>query len=283
MQAVLISVFSTEASRCVTPIGMNKVLVSMAFFFGVVGAVQARPIAVVDLDHTVFHTNFRIQKILSDLGKKHKILELEHVTLAEIIEFRSIREAAPLAQFIERVQPTFKDAFYRESSYLDFEAPMLGAQSFLSELVDVYGFDLVYLTGRGSEAFFDATKVELARANYPGFGARADLHEHVRLILKPESFSGTTAEFKVEQLKSIESELSPIVAIFDDSSRNLTAFYLNYGSRVVLVRIGQYRESELDTKISSHVVTLKHFLISREREELLRKLSNSCVAGLTKR
>jgi len=176
-------------------------------------------VVVFDLDRTLFSPERRIARILQDLGvepdQARRLLSKDRSALGakDLAAFR--RLFGDYSNGSHKSSP-FGRLFYYDSSYLVHDAVMPGAPEFVRWLTQNHHIKIIYLSGRIQERFQDATWVQLQTAGFPG-------KFEAELILEPE-FSGLTHDdFKLGVLKSRLQERS-ILAIFDDSSRNLLAF-----------------------------------------------------------
>ena len=217
------------------------------------GAIQAaethRPIIIFDLDHTLVDTNYRIAAILRDLGREldlPQLLDLQHHQIESLKE----RDFAALkgldSKFVESLIGDHKDGTFQTSlfgkrfcfdaSYLPHDGLIPGGPEFVERLALALDADIVYLTGRPRAQFQEGTMTQLAYFNYPGFGRRAHYRQRTDLFLRPVGFSGSVDDFKMGVISELVKK-GPIVAIYDDSTRNVNRFRRELPPETVIVRL----------------------------------------------
>jgi hypothetical protein len=186
---------------------------------------------VFDLDRTLFDPEPRIARILKDLGahpdQVQRFLSQDRSALGaeDSCAFRQL--FGDYADGSHKTSP-FGRVFYYDSSYLVHDAVMPGAPEFVRWLTQNHHIKIIYLSGRIQERFQDATWDQLQNAGFPG-------KFEAELILEPELSGLTHDDFKLGVLKSRLQERS-ILAIFDDSSRNLLAFKQALNPEIQLFR-----------------------------------------------
>lgn len=202
-----------------------------------------RPVVVFDLDHTLINTNPRILAILHEIGLEQNLPQLLSLTLQDIELLRLGRVSLHLESvFGSRAngslrQSEFGRRFYFESSYLKFDSVMPGGPQFVTNLMQALDVDVVYLTGRLDEYFRSVTEEQLAYYAYPGFGAAAALSSRVSLILKSRDDERDNEVFKDSVLQELEQSGRLVVAVFDDSKRNINHLRETLHPSTVLTRL----------------------------------------------
>lgn len=220
---------------------------------------------VFDLDRTLFNPNPRIAKILDDIGAQLDLPTLRGLKPEAVSRLvggdRSVLGTSDPA-LLQKIFGNHRDGshrtsefgkrFYFDSSYLVHDEMIPGASEFVRRVQQESGARIVYLSGRIREHFEEATWKQLEDHGFPG-------REDATLILKPMGEGATPAEtrgtyltndeFKIRALRDWmaeqASERSPsgrqepgrVIAVFDDSSRNLARFAAELDPGTVLVRV----------------------------------------------
>ncbi len=154
-----------------------------------------KPIIVFDLDRTLFNIDGRVAAIMQAVG----------ITSITTADARSRTSA-------------FGRLFYYDASYLIHDTAFVGAPEFVETLSKTIGVSILYLSGRLKNDFQQATVEQLSRHGFPSG----------LLVLKPQDSidplsAVSTHVFKSRILQDLR-ETNPIVAIFDDSKRNVQEF-----------------------------------------------------------
>jgi hypothetical protein len=246
----------------------------IAFFSALVSAQasESGPLVVFDLDRTLFNPNPRIARILGDIGRDFQIPGLTTLKTDDISALvggdRSvlgIRDAAVLqwlfGSYREGSNRTseFGKRFYFDSSYLVHDDMIPGASEFVRRIQQETGARILYLSARIREHFEEDTWKQLEHHGFPGRKAAT-------LILKPLGEGETPAEtrgkpltndeFKVRALRGLLDRAAAgdrgpdrVLAIFDDSSRNLARFAAELDPRTLLVRVSSNSSAATEGRI----------------------------------
>ena len=203
---------------------------------------ESERFVIFDLDRTLFNPNPRIKQILHDLGKTLSIPELTTLSSDQIENLASGDRSAlgiTSPEMLQRLFGNYRDGshrtsewgrlFYFDSSYLIHDSVIPGGPEFVQSLKLETHAKIIYLSGRIKERFEKATWEQLKRAGFPG-SAEAEL------ILKPAHTALSNDEFKIQALHS-RLQGKTILAIFDDSSRNLLTFKKIVAPSTPLIRL----------------------------------------------
>ena len=204
---------------------------------------------VFDLDRTLFNPDPRIGKILHDIGTRLNLPALQNLSRDQIsalaagdrtaigIEDRALLERI-FGSYSAGTMKTaeFGRLFYYQASYLSYDEIIPGAPDFVSRITTFLDAEPIYLSGRLGPYFEKETRAQLARFDFPGFGKNASRPCH--LLLKPETNGLQNDEFKINEIMAFIRD-GRILAVFDDSSRNLRAFREALPESVPVVRISR--------------------------------------------
>jgi len=178
------------------------------------------PIAVFDLDSTLFNTAGRHLKILQDFS-------LEVPEIAPLVADIGAAEFAwsvtgPLRKrglddddVFERLGRFWFERFFT-NDYVLHDEPAVGGPAFVNAFWDRGGL-VYYLTGRDVHGMGAGTARALVDANYPYYRGRAVLH------LKP-TFDEPDKPFKDEAISVIRSYHGIVVATFENEPGNANMF-----------------------------------------------------------
>ena len=260
-------------------------LLALLFHFNTVWA-HPRSYVVFDLDRTLFNPNPRIARILHDIGVERHLPTLLHLTPAQIEKLVSgdrshLGLSAPQldALFGSYTQGTqrsslFGKKFYFDSSYLQYDEVIPGAPAFVARIARLLDADVLYLSGRLEGPFRAKTLEQLRLHDFVGFGKHTDRPERAHLILKPESGSLKNDEFKIEELKNWIGE-GRVVAVFDDSSRNLLKFKEWLPESVPIIRIAAASAKSAET-LPEGTIRIKDYESAPELIEEILKRAKAC-------
>jgi hypothetical protein len=204
---------------------------------------------VFDLDRTLFNPDPRIGRILHEIGTRLNLPTLQNLSRDQISALASgdrtvigIEDRALLERIFGSYSAgtmrtaEFGRLFYYQASYLAYDEVIPGAPEFVSRITKLLDAEPIYLSGRLGPYFEKETRAQLARFNFPGFGKDASRPCH--LLLKPESQGLPNDEFKISEVMAFIQE-GKILAVFDDSSRNIRAFREALPESVPVVRISR--------------------------------------------
>jgi|GEM_PF-6226083 len=246
-----------------------------------------RNFVVFDLDRTLFDPDPRIARILHDIGVEKNLPSLSSVTPAQVEAWvAGDRTALGLPEetlrgifgsYLDGSNRTssFGRKFYYDASYLVHDGVIEGGALLVDRISRLLDADVVYLSGR-LDAFFRAgTLAQLARHDFPGFGKRADRAGRTHLLLKTGSTEKLqNDEFKIEELKRITGD-GRVVAVFDDSSRNLARFKDWLPAGVPIVRIT--RSTTLNPGITADgILRIRDYCSDPSLIEEILRLAKAC-------
>lgn len=194
-----------------------------------------KPVIVFDLDDTLFLTSSRSLKIVQEfIGQKDILSEFpeESKILSKMKEndflysFKDtlIKMNITNEQFIILLSTFWKKAFF-QNSYIAEDKMINSASIFLNCLTNKHGIDLIYLTGRPMMNL-KGTKESLIKNNFPLTNTNA------RLILNSGKYKNTI-EYKKQTMIEI-SQTSPIIASFENESKNLQMMDENFPDAVMI-------------------------------------------------
>ncbi|NDG84169.1 MAG: hypothetical protein EBX52_03915 [Proteobacteria bacterium] len=220
-----------------------------------------RNFVVFDLDRTLFDPNPRIARILHDIGSEKNLPSLLRATPAQVealvagdrsvlgLPEATLREVfGTYADGSNRSSP-FGKKFYFDSSYLVHDGVIPGGAEFVERISRLLDAEVIYLSGRLDAYFRAGTLAQLSRHDFPGFGNRSEPAHRTHLLLKKESAEKLqNDEFKIEELKRMIGD-GRVVAVFDDSGRNLAKFkeWLPTGVPIVRIAHSSTKPSEVTT------------------------------------
>jgi hypothetical protein len=246
----------------------------------------SRSYLVFDLDRTLFNPNPRIARILHDIGTERKIPSLLHLSPAQIEKLVSgdrshLGLSGPELEdlFGSYTQGTnrtslFGKKFYFDAHYLQYDELIPGAPEFVERISRLLDADVIYLSGRLDGYFRAKTLEQLARFDFTGFGKHSDRAGRVHLMLKPESGSLKNDEFKIEELKGWIGD-GRVIAVFDDSSRNLLKFKEWLPDSVPIIRIAAHSAKSSES-IPEGTIRIKDYTSSPELIEEILKRAKAC-------
>jgi len=182
------------------------------------------PLVVFDLDSTLFSTEPRNWRIITEFTAAHGD---EYPGLRELVDSMSLSDMGwgVIDPFAERgfTEPAFKKALSRfwgkrffSNAYVISDEPTPGAVEFAQEC-HRRGAMLYYLTGRHVSDMGAGTVEALTSSGFPFWRGRCSLH------LKP-SFELSDKPFKDEALKDIKSNRGRVVATFENEPGNANLF-----------------------------------------------------------
>ena len=178
------------------------------------------PIAVFDLDSTLFNTAGRHLKILQDFADEVPelapiVAEIDHHefgwSVAGPLRSRGIDDPVILAQ----LSRFWFERFFTDD-YVLHDRPSLGGPDFVNAFWERGGL-VYYLTGRDVIGMAQGTTKALIAANYPYYRGRTVLH------LKP-TFEEPDKPFKDEAIAEIRSYRGDVVATFENEPGNANMF-----------------------------------------------------------
>ncbi len=189
-----------------------------------VGALHARgkhPVAVLDLDHTLFDNGPRTRRILIEYaesagrpGLRDKLAEMRETglpyLLEEVLGLVGERDPAVIGEAVK----FWRERFFTDE-YCKYDVPLTGAREFCLELYETGG-TLAYLSGRDSPNMLVGTAASLRAHGFPVGLA------HTALILKP-AFEMADFDFKRDVVEFV-SELGEVVAAFENEPGNANLF-----------------------------------------------------------
>lgn len=229
---------------------------------------------VLDLDSTLFNTGKRNKEIFrSYLEYKKEVPSSWKLALENIQPIKQsfgIRESIEWALGPHLGETHAKEESYKiwhdfelfwehnffASTYMHFDAPYEGANTFAQKIYDL-GYSIVYLTGRDMARSLDGTLASLSAHNFPR-------GERTQLILKPGfRWSMTDVEFKQDASRKIAKQFK-VVASIDNEPENLHAFaeYFPHSEIVLFHSIMSPRNPEasiFDDLGKRDLILLKNF------------------------
>lgn len=224
-----------------------------------------RPLAVFDLDSTLFDVSPRIQQILADYVqvKAHQARfpkEIEKVKLARLETTDwGIKNALQRAG-LDGVHPEFEKSirgFWREHFFSDFylryDQPYPGAVAFVQGLAHL-GCRIVYLTGRDVKRMGKGTLQGLQEWGFP------TPNEHTELVLKPEA-GMDDAQFKCDYFASQGFGKHPHIWFFENEPVNVNR--VREAHDQVEIIFFQSTHSGRET-VSSDLPRILHYLLEAE-------------------
>ena len=266
---------------------MIRLLPLLALFFQVNFAwATPRPYVVFDLDRTLFNPNPRIARILHEIGVEKKFPTLLNLTPEQVeklvsgdrsllgLNARQLEELFGSYSKGTNRTSLFGKKFYFDARYLQYDELIPGAPEFVDRISRLLDADVLYLSGRLDGPFRSKTLEQLARHDFTGFGKRADRADRTQLILKPETGSPKNDEFKIEELKARIGE-GRIIAVFDDSGRNLLKFKEWLPESVPIIRIAA-TSSKSSSSLPEGTIRIKDYRSSPELIEEILKRAKAC-------
>jgi hypothetical protein len=179
------------------------------------------PVAVLDLDHTLFDNGPRTREILLEFAKSTGRGELH----ARLTQMRTtglpylLRETLAIVDERDDAVVAEATAFWRERFFTDdwirHDVPLPGAREYCLELYEA-GATLAYLSGRDSPNMLVGTAASLRAHGFP-IGLA-----HTALILKPV-FEMADFDFKRDVIEFV-SELGEVVGTFENEPANANLF-----------------------------------------------------------
>lgn len=216
-------------SVTVSEVPLNRVLARVR------GRAPARrPVAVFDLDSTLFSTQERNVAILHEFAARSQAAEALRRVVERIVpgdtgwditnDLR--RHGYDDEACLRELKRFWFERFFR-SEYLHHDPPLPGAPEYVNE-VHAAGAVVVYLTGRDEPGMGDGTRASLRRHRFPVDGDR------VRTWLKPR-FEEPDFDFKRRAVDDLPA-LGEVVAAFENEPANANLFCeLFPGAEVVLL------------------------------------------------
>lgn len=195
-----------------------------------------RPLAVFDLDGTLFYYTLRVRHILLDAlkGKEKQFpgarILIEHIphTEYEYLVLDTIKKYDIKIPGLDEHLLSFWERWFFDNKYLKYDEPVPGAVEFVNELTD-NGIFIIYLTGRDVLRMGKGTEKSLKKNGFPMDKDKA------RLMLKPK-FEDDNWEHKNLKMKEIK-ELGKVAAAFDNEPGEVNILADHFpDSIVVLVR-----------------------------------------------
>ncbi len=177
-----------------------------------------KPVAILDLDHTLFDNGGRTLKILMEFARVTNDNELLQslqtlegrgclpYLMRDIIKLATGVE--PSAEFMKEVGPFWKERFFA-SSHIQHDRPMDGAKSLTDALVAA-GATIVYLTGRHDPDMRQGTLDSFQAHGFPMPDG-----EKVHLLLKPD-FKTSDADYKAAAVQQIRQIGGRVVTSVDN-------------------------------------------------------------------
>lgn len=179
------------------------------------------PLAIFDLDSTLFDLSGRVTAIVNDFKGQYRALypdqcgSLENLSLLK----SDWGLKAPLERigidcngsFYEDLQRYWTEAFF-SNRYLGFDTPMPGAVTFVQRLHQT-GTNIMYLTGRDIPRMLEGTRLSLKEHSFPLEAPS------VELILKPDACMDD-ALFKAQVIRDYESHHG-LIWFFENEPVNL--------------------------------------------------------------
>ncbi|MCX7978979.1 MAG: HAD family hydrolase [Bdellovibrionaceae bacterium] len=182
------------------------------------------PLAVFDLDSTLFDVTPRLEKILTDFAfiEEHRKRFPEHIHhFANVrVERRDwgIRQALIRAgldgqhpELQECVRNFWVKNFF-SNNYLQYDIPYPGAVNYVQKL-HLLGANIVYLTGRDVERMGQGSYEVLRKWQFP-------LGERAELVLKPHK-DIDDGEFKRDWFLQLPKDQWPVVWFFENEPVNI--------------------------------------------------------------
>lgn len=166
-----------------------------------------RPLAVFDLDSTLYNVSIRTQKIVMDFTE---VKEFQRSYPAEVEFLKSLKVSHRewgLKESLQRAGLKSNERFYKtlrdfwskhffSSPYLDYDVPYDGASEYVNALKNE-GIQIKYLTGRDEQNMFQGTVKSLKQHNFPLDDVKK------QLIMKPLKGSIEDEDFKAEKFKDL--------------------------------------------------------------------------------
>jgi hypothetical protein len=185
-----------------------------------IAAAGELPIAVFDLDSTLFNTAARHLQILNDFARKTPAIAplVSDITLEEFgwsvsgpLRKRGFHDT----EVIESLHRFWFERFFTDA-YVLHDEPAKGGPAFVQDFWNRGGL-AYYLTGRDVHGMGAGTAKALITAGYPYFCGRALLH------LKP-TFEEDDKRFKDRAIAQIRSYRGVVVATFENEPGNANLF-----------------------------------------------------------
>lgn len=180
---------------------------SKEVFKKILGCPSQKPIAVFDLDSTLYNVSHRTQRIIDNFAQEPQILDKYPLEARLLNEVRvqakdwGMKEAFQRAHFsastdfINEIKKYWKHNFF-SSKLLGEDIPYPGAVEYVNALAE-NGVQIMYLTGRDAKNMRDGTIISLKKWSFP----TNDLENS--LIMKPIKGFSEDEDFKSTKLTEI--------------------------------------------------------------------------------
>lgn len=190
------------------------------------------PLAVFDLDGTLFHYHKRVRNILMDAmkGKDNQFpgarvlienipeSEYEYLVLDTLKKYDI--DMPGLREYIYN----FWERWFFDNKYLKYDKPVSGAVVFVNKLADK-GIKIVYLTGRDVPRMGKGTEEALIQNGFP-------MQPEKAVLMLKLKYEDDNWEHKNTSIKAIK-ELGEVVAAFDNEPGEVNILADNFPDAVV--------------------------------------------------
>ncbi len=178
------------------------------------------PIAVFDLDSTLFNTGGRHLKILQDFAEEVPevaplVADIEHGEFGWSISEPLRRRGLSNPVILQRLSSFWAERFFTDA-FVVHDRPAVGGPAFVKTFWQRGGL-VYYLTGRHVHGMGQGTVQALVDAGFPYFRGRTVLH------LKP-TFEMADKPFKDVAIAEIRSYRGTVVATFENEPENANLF-----------------------------------------------------------
>lgn len=219
-----------------------------------------RPIAVFDVDDTLFQAKYRNSAIFQDFAlqsnlRKQFPIETEILLRSSPDDMRydpktTLKNLGIEDPQFSKLALDFWGPSFFSNDYLSTDRIVPGADSFVNRVYQA-GILIVYLTGRDLPKMEIGTRLALKEAGFP-------LDSNALLMMKPES-KIRDVEFKKEALQRIQS-LGKIIAFFENEPLNLNTFYEKHPEAVNVLLLTQHSNRFPIERLSPSVIQITDFL-----------------------
>lgn len=234
--------------------------------------VLASPVAIFDLDDTLFYSSSRTKVIFKEMAEQSEfkrlypkeIESLTQIKQSEIeysIEDTLIRASITNKEFIKTTLEFWKARFFT-NSYVKEDSIIEGAKAYVHMLKDL-GVTIVYLTGR-DHSMRSGTIESLISSGLPYDGSTA-------VLITKEHFETPDVEYKKSAFKDIEL-LGTVVGVFENEPKNLNAM-IEYFPEAIAFFL-DIKHSPTTVKPSSKAIRIKNYL-----SDILTKVTQKYLLG----